>query len=162
MLERFVKDARNVAGRAAEVARERGSAAVEAEHLLLALAEDRGAAGAVLAGAGLDRPALDDALEAELQRSLQAVGVALSARELPLPRAHGPSPRFAASAKRALEGSLEAAKARGDRRITPPHILLAVLAAREGTVPRALRGAGVDPEALARDTHAALDARRAA
>ncbi len=46
---------------------------------------------------------------------------------------------------------------RGDRRIEPAHILLAVLNAREGTVPRALRGAGVAPGQVIAEAQAAMD-----
>ena len=157
MLERFVKEARAIVVEASEAALRRGASTAEAEHLLLALADSDGTAGAVLADTGLDPDGVEAALEAELERSLAAVGVSVGRLDPPSVPATG-TIRWGSSAKTALERALEAARDRGDRRIEPGHILLAVLAAREGTVPRALRGAGVDPEDLALRTHAALDA----
>jgi len=157
VLERFVEGARAIAVGAGEAALRHGAPAVEAEHLLLALAQDEGPAGAVLARAGLDPEGVEAALESELERSLAGVGVAAGGLERPPLPAVG-TLRWGTSAKAGLEGALAAARARGDKRIAPAHVLLAVLAAREGTVPRALRGAGVDSEELARRTHAALDA----
>lgn len=152
MFERFVKDARRVVAHAAEhEATALGSPTVEAEHLLLALAaEPETPAGRVLADAGLDHDGVRAALEREAERSLAAVGVALGGFELPEPAAapRAVSPRFATSSKRALERALRAAVARGDRRITATHLLLGILRAELGTVPRALDAAGVDRIAL--------------
>ena len=53
-------------------------------------------------------------------------------------------PRMAASAKTALDRAVRAAAARRHRRIAAGHILLGVLQAEAGTVPRALALAGVD------------------
>lgn len=47
-------------------------------------------------------------------------------------------------------------RARGDRRITSQHILLGVLAAQHGTVPRALRLTGAEPAKLMAATHAGM------
>ncbi len=152
MFERFAKDVRAAVMRAAdEEARRLGSRTVEAEHLLLALAADTHApAGRLLAEAGLDHEGVLAALERETERSLAAVGVALSDFALPgVPAAPPRSPRFAASGKRALERTLRVAVARGDRRISAPHLLLGVLRAELGTVPRALAAAGVDRAELA-------------
>ena len=186
MFERFAKSARNVVVAAEGEARALGSAAVEAEHLLLALAGPRGTApgdapagpqgtapgdapagpqgtahgdapaepqaaqlGRVLAAAGLDREGLLDALETERERSLMAVGVSARDLELPAaPRTHA-RVRWGASAKLALERSLRVALERGDRRIEPGHILLGLLRAEAGTVPRALAAAAVDRDDLA-------------
>jgi hypothetical protein len=52
---------------------------------------------------------------------------------------------------------LRAAVARSDRRLAGGHILLGVLAAEAGTVPRALALAGVDRDDLRARTQAALD-----
>src|SRR5262249_27784154 len=142
---RFAADARTVVGDATRVARELGSPRVEAEHLLLAVARGDSAAARAMAGAGLDAETLLGALERETERSLAAVGVAAEA---------GPSspwvgaPRFAASAKRALERALRVATARGDKRIESGHVALGALRAPVGTVPRALALADIDPAAL--------------
>lgn len=160
MFERFTHDARAVVQRAAdEEAARLGAARVEAEHLLLALASDPAAATAhLLAEHGLDHDGVLSALERETERSLAAVGVSAADFALPAtPRAPHRSPRFGTSAKQALERSLRAAVARGDRRILAPHLLLGVLRAQGGTVPRALAVAGVDPVALATRTERLLD-----
>ena len=138
MFERFTQDARQVVKAAETLARELGSPTIEAEHLLLALADRE----PVLADAGLDHDGLLAALEAERDRSLVAVGI--SAADFDLPTAPVARPRFAASSKRALERAVRAALARSDKRIAGGHILLGVLAAEAGTVPRALAVAGVD------------------
>ena len=65
-------------------------------------------------------------------------------------------PRWGESAKMALRRATIAAKDRGDRQLTPTHILIGVLRAREGTVPRALAAAGVDPAELAAHAEATL------
>jgi ATP-dependent Clp protease ATP-binding subunit ClpA len=145
MPTRFGRDARRVAQRSRDVARERGSRTVEAEHLLLALTESRtGVACDCLAGEGLDRDGILDALEEEAARSLAAAGVTRSAFDLPPPRPSPSTPRWGASAKLALQRTSRAAVARGDRAIAADHLLLGVLAAERGTVPRALAAAGVD------------------
>lgn len=153
MFERFARGARTVAAHACDEARLAGSATVDGEHLLLALARDEGGvAGAALARAGLSHADIRAALDRELEHSLAAVGVVLEPEDLPGPPAGpAPRPRWGGSARAALEGALTIAAQRGDRRIGPEHILLALLRARAGTVPRALAQAGVDPDDLAAD-----------
>ena len=58
------------------------------------------------------------------------------------------TPRFAASSKLALERALRVAVARKDNFIGAEHVVLAILRAPTGTVPRALECAGVDRVAL--------------
>lgn len=157
MLERFTKEAGGVAAGARDRARMRGSGTVEAEHVLLALAAElEGVAGRVLRSLGLDEAAVDVALRADFEATLGQVGVSLDAFEVPPPIPLAGTPRWGTSAKAALEGALAAAQARGDRRIESAHILLAVLSAHEGTVPRALRGAGVEPADVVVATHVAM------
>jgi ATP-dependent Clp protease ATP-binding subunit ClpA len=145
MFNRFARDARAVVTNAAPIARGLGSPRIEAEHLLLAVARDDCPAARVLAVEGLDYEGLVAALEREAERSLAAAGVAAET---------GPfspwveEPRFATSAKLALERALRAAAARRDRRLACGHIALGVLRADVGTVPRALQIAGVDRAAL--------------
>jgi ATP-dependent Clp protease ATP-binding subunit ClpA len=148
MFERFTQDARAVVKAAEAQAAQLGSPTIEAEHLLLALADRE----AVI---GVDREEVLAALEAERDRSLAAVGIA--APDFDLPPAAVTRPRFAASSKLALERALRAAVARSDRRLAGGHILLGVLAAEAGTVPRALALAGVDRGDLRARTQAALD-----
>ena len=152
MLERFAKDVRAAVLRAAnEEAQRLGSASVEAEHLLLALAADESSPiGRLLADCGLEHGGVRAALERETESSLAAVGVALGDFALPeAPTSPRRSPRLAASSKRALERAARMAIARGHRRITAAHLLLGVLRADVGTVPRALAVAGVDRIPLA-------------
>jgi ATP-dependent Clp protease ATP-binding subunit ClpA len=144
MFERFAREARDTVHDAQGIARELGAPAIEAEHLLLALAR-RG--DPALAAEGLDYDGVLGALERETERSLAAVGISAD----PLPAS--PSlrkPGFARSAKSAIEGSLREAVRRGDKAIASRHLLLALLAPARGTVPRALEAAGVDREALRR------------
>lgn len=160
MFERFTQDVRRVVVRAAEEeAWALGSPTVEAEHLLLALAADpESPTGRLLADAGLDHGALSAALERETERSLAAVGVAAS--EFALPEAGGAprrSPRFATSAKVALERTLQAAVAGGDRRLLAPHLLVGILRADLGRVPRALAAVEVDQAELATRAEGLLD-----
>jgi ATP-dependent Clp protease ATP-binding subunit ClpA len=141
MFERFAHDARAIVAAAAdEEAPRLGSRTVEAEHLLLALAA-RGVAG-------LDHATVEEALDAEQRASLAAVGVDVDVFDLPARRPTLLTPRFGTSAKAALEGTLKAALARGDRQLHAGHLLLGVLAPDRGTVPRALELAGLDREAL--------------
>jgi ATP-dependent Clp protease ATP-binding subunit ClpA len=144
---------------AREEAQSLGSATIEAEHLLLALAGDEdGPTGRLLADSGLGRDGLLAALERESERSLAAVGVDL--------RDYAPScapssprlrPRLAASSRRALEWALRTAIARNDRRIRSPHLLLGILRADIGTVPRALALVDVARLELARRAEELLD-----
>lgn len=158
MFNRFVKDAREIARDAQEIARRLASPTIEAEHLLLALAERPGiAAQRVLADAGLDYEGVRAALDRENERSLAAVGVSPADFNLPPVADLAKSPVWGTSAKLALERSLGVASARDDRRIEPRHILLGVLKASVGTLPRALDGAGVDRADLARRIDATLD-----
>ncbi|UBU14769.1 Clp protease N-terminal domain-containing protein [Nonomuraea gerenzanensis] len=130
-------------------ARADGSATIDAHHLLLGIAAEQGAAGhAVLAEAGLDRAAIRAALDREFEHSLSAVGVSPAAFGLPRP---SPDPErrpgVGASARLALERGFAHAARKRDLR--PAHLLLGLLEAEVGTVPRALALAGVDREELA-------------
>ncbi|WP_336207078.1 Clp protease N-terminal domain-containing protein [Nonomuraea sp. LPB2021202275-12-8] len=130
-------------------AQETGSATIEAHHLLLAIAV-KGETGTrqVLTSAGLDHQAIRDALDREFEHSLSAAGVSLAAFDLPRPsRAAKPSTQLGASAKLALERGFASADRKRDLR--PAHLLLGVLRAQAGTVPRALTLAGVDQAELA-------------
>jgi ATP-dependent Clp protease ATP-binding subunit ClpA len=129
-------------------ARDDGSATVEAHHLLLAIAAGPEAATRqVLTSAGLDRQAIRDALDREFEHSLGAAGVSLAAFDLPRPSpARERSTQMGASAKLALERGFASVPRKKDLR--PAHLLLGILRAEVGTVPRALALAGVDRAAL--------------
>ena len=158
MFNRFVKEAREIAARAPTVARGLGSPTVEAEHLLLALTEapDTGTKEA-LADAGLNWQVVREALDQENERSLAAVGISIAAFDLPPVAGADARPQWATSTKVALERSRTVAAARTDSRIESDHILLGILQARLGTVPRALEVAGIDRLAFARRVEAELD-----
>ncbi len=145
MFERFTRDARAIVGQAENEARGAGARSIEAEHLLLALA--RGGPPA-LAAAGLDHEALLAALEAEEAASLGAVGIDAHAFALPAPAPTVGRLRFGSSARAALERAVRAATRQRDGRLEARHVLLGVLAADGGKVPRTLELAGVDRDRL--------------
>ncbi|MFI7126965.1 Clp protease N-terminal domain-containing protein [Nonomuraea sp. NPDC050153] len=129
-------------------ARQDGSAAIEAHHLLLGIAAQEGnSAHEVLTSAGLDRQAIRDALDREFEHSLGAAGVSLASFDLP-PATPDPKRRVSlgASARLCLERGF--ASATGKKDLRPGHLLLGILEAEVGTVPRALALAGVDRTAL--------------
>jgi ATP-dependent Clp protease ATP-binding subunit ClpA len=86
-----------------------------------------------------------------------AIGIAAGDFDLP-PAPVTDHPRFAASAKAALGRAVKASAARHDRRIVAGHVLLGLLDAEAGTVPRALAAAEVDRNDLRASTVAWLDA----
>jgi D-alanyl-D-alanine carboxypeptidase len=133
--------------RAEHEAREDGSATVEAGHLLLAIAgEGHADTRRVLEPAGLDRGAVRAALDREFEHSLSAVGVSRAAHTLPRPSGRPAHPGMGTSAKLVLERGFAAVPRKKDLR--PGHLLLGVLMAEVGTVPRALALAGSDRAAL--------------
>ncbi len=138
--ERFTRDARATVVASREEARASGQHTVESEHLLLALA--------ARPELGLDRDRLATALAHEEEQSLAAVGVAASALEPRARRRARREPQFATSSKLALQRAVAAAAKRSDRRLTAGHVLLGVIAAEHGRVPRALRIAEIDVDEL--------------
>jgi len=144
----FDKYLRAILDQAGAEARRDGSATIEAQHILLAMAADpAGAAGTLLASAGLDRAAVRSALDREFEHSLSVAGVSRSAFGLP-PATPDPdrTPRPGSSVQLALERAVAAASSR--REMGPADLLLSILRAEVGTVPRALELAGVDRAAL--------------
>jgi len=138
--ERFARDARaTVAAAVREEAGSSGLGVIEAEHLLLALASQP-----ALRELGLDHDALVAALAREEEQSLAAVGVAVGDYELKRAPRRPRSAKMATSAKLALQRAFAIAARRGDRRIRVQHLLLGVLAAEHGRVPRALELADID------------------
>ncbi|MFI6505476.1 Clp protease N-terminal domain-containing protein [Nonomuraea typhae] len=135
------------------------STTVEAHHLLLAMADyEDGTAHRLLAEAGLSRQAVREALDREFEHSLNAVGISAAAYNLPRPSGTPKASGMGASGKLVLERTMASARKKD---LDSAHVLLAVLQAQAGTVPRALALAGVDREALLARVHeaiAALDA----
>lgn len=134
---------------AAHEARDDGSATVEAHHLLLAIATDREpTTDDLLASAGLDRAGVREALDREFEHSLSAAGVTLAGGGLP--RASGvpaDSPKLGTSGRLAIERAFASVSRKRDLR--PAHLLLGIVQAPVGTVPRALALGGVDRSELA-------------
>jgi D-alanyl-D-alanine carboxypeptidase len=129
---------------AGQEARRDGSDTVEAHHVLLAIAADREpTTRQVLTSVGLDYPGIREALDREFERSLSAAGVSLAAVDAPPPgAAREGAPQLGASVKLALERGLGSVARKKDLR--PTHLLLGIVRAQVGTVPRALALAGVD------------------
>lgn len=131
--------------RAGREALEDSSPTVEAQHLLLAVSASADPVADLLASAGLDTAALRAALDREFAASLSAVGVASSTYDLPKPSPRRSNPGIGTSAKLAMErGFLMSRK----KDLRPAHLVLGILLAEVGTVPRALSLAGVDREEL--------------
>lgn len=141
---RPTRDARaNVLAAAGEEARSRGQDSVEAEHLLLALADDPD-----VRELGLDRERLIEALIVEEDRSLAVVGVFATDFDLACTARRPRKAKLSTSGKLALHRAVKLALKRGDRRVSSRHLLAGVLAAERGRVPRALELAGIDIEEL--------------
>lgn len=154
---KFPNESRSIVAGAREIASEEVPPSLEAEHLLLALAraEPKGVHD-VLVDAGLSYEGIRDALDSEVEGSLEMVGVRVGELDLRATPGVSSAPRWGQSAKIALERSLKTADARSDRRITPAHILLGILAATRGMVPRALTRAGIDRAELRDQVAAAI------
>lgn len=138
-------------------ARRQRRRSVEAEHLLLALAAEHDTVcGRLLRESGLSRELLVEALEKESARSLAYANVApLPKAEVAPHRNRGPV-RLGASARSAVQAGMKAAS-RGRRPRRAADLLVGILSAELGTVPRTLALAGIDRESLlsALDEHAA-------
>jgi D-alanyl-D-alanine carboxypeptidase len=139
----FLKAVLDEAGREA---RQDRSSTVEAQHLLLALAASaEPTTHRILALVGLDHAAIRAALDGEFERSLRAAGVSLGASGIPRPsQSREGSPALGSSVRLALERGVGAARTAPQ----PLHLLLGIVQARVGTVPRVLDLAGADLEDL--------------
>ena len=142
----YVRDIVEDAGRKAQA---QCSATIEAQHVLLAIAAHRETKpGNFLCAVGLTPESLRGALDRELERSLNTAGTSLG--NFNLQRRHhtsAPVPRLGASVRQALERGVSSIS-KGPK---PAHLLLGILLADIGTVPRALELAGYDrAELLAR------------
>ena len=137
--------------RAIGEASRRGSANVEAEHLLLVISAGDDGSARALAEFGLDHAAVEAALDAERERALEVAGVAPIAAER-LRSTRRARPGWGASfrdAMRRADFRARRDRGRGEReRLAIAAALLGVLRAELGTVPRALAYAGVDRQAL--------------
>ncbi len=89
--------------------------------------------------------------------ALMTVGVSRAALGLPPRRSLMRTPGWGTSSKQALMRAKTIAGARRDKRMDPSHLLLGLVRAEAGTVPRVLAFAGVDTAELAARAEAALD-----
>src|SRR3954447_23079692 len=147
MFQRFVPDARRVAVEANSIAAGLGSPSVEAEHLLVSLAAGNDPAGHALRDVGLDPDEIREAIRRDFERVLGGVGIDASGFDLSA-NCRCSKPRWGASAKKSLERALVEAKRRGDRHIGCEHILLGLLHAEHGAVPRILHAEGIARDEL--------------
>ena len=157
-MRRFAADARRIVRRAEALARAEGSRSVESEHLLLALALQKDTDPArLLAAVGLDDDRLREALDGQFREALTAAGVELAADE-PSRRPTDASQglRIGQSGKLALQRALVASARRGDKRLETSHLLLGILRAEHGTVPRTLVHAQIDQQQLIASAEAVL------
>ncbi|GAA2365774.1 Clp protease N-terminal domain-containing protein [Nonomuraea africana] len=140
----FDKYLHSVITRGTHEAVEDGSATIEAQHLLLAIADHEGtAAHDVLTSVGLDHQAIREALDKEFEHSLSAAGVSLADFDLPRPSKDPTrSVSMGTSGKLALERAFASVARKKDLR--SGHLLLGIFQAEVGTVPRALALAGID------------------
>jgi ATP-dependent Clp protease ATP-binding subunit ClpA len=146
-----VKDVRSVLVHGARAeAKLDGSAAIEAEHVLLALASLPGSATArLLRDAGLTRDAIRAALDREWEQSLAVAGIALEAGTLPTATPDpSRSPQMGESTKLLLKRAMDNAAQSGGGRIGAANMLVGILDAKLGRVSRALDLAGIDRAAL--------------
>jgi D-alanyl-D-alanine carboxypeptidase len=141
--DRFLRTILEQAGREAQ---RDHSATTEAQHVLLAMAsESETEARELLESVGLNRGALRAALDLEVSHALSAAGVSVEISELQRTESgtHRP-PALGTSVRHALERGLGALR----EAPRPAHLLLGILQAEVGTVPRALALAGFDRTAL--------------
>lgn len=149
---------RDVLGIAAVEAANRGSAMIEAEHLLLAFLFDRHGAGAtILADCGVTYETFSQALQLEQEHTLAAIGITLPhiTRFEATPRIRSGRPRFGASAKDAWHRAAKARQPRRGRRWLDIDLLAGIVSAKLGTVPRALTRGGFDQQQLLSALHTA-------
>ncbi len=151
-MTRIAKQTRQILKQAVREASDLNSRSVEAEHILLAISGQSGAGRAVLLEFGLDHSGIVGGLRAEFETSLSAAGVDISDyAELALTGAKQKrkKPKWGSSATLVVKrAALNSVIAEEKRRIEPAHLLLALLQAREGTVPRLLAAIDVDRRAL--------------
>jgi ATP-dependent Clp protease ATP-binding subunit ClpA len=142
---KYVRTTLEQAGREAQLDR---SSKIEAQHVLLAISARRDTPGArILLSVGLDARALREAFQREHAESLRAAGVAVEAFELSQHEVHGEEgavTELGTSFRIALERGVNGVR----RNPRAEHLLLGILQAEHGTVPRALARAGIDRGAL--------------
>jgi ATP-dependent Clp protease ATP-binding subunit ClpA len=146
----FVEGARNIVPQYRQFeaeARKDGARFIEAEHVLLALAASDTEAGRLLVEAGLDHAVLIGAFQDERRRTLAFASVEpLTGKLVETDR----PVTLGTSAKTALRRAIHASHREHSRRsrVATTDLLVGILQAELGTVPRALAIAGIDRAAL--------------
>lgn len=147
--QRLRADVRGLVQLAIVEASNRGAAAVEAEHLLLALLFDRrNRAATALAAAGLDYEAFGAALAAERENSLRTAGVEPIPAERLVSAGRRERPHWGTSAKQALLSGHRMSATQRSHSMRHADVAAGILAATLGTVPRALAYAGFNRSQL--------------
>lgn len=148
--ERLGLALRAVVQNAIQLANERGSDAVESEHILLAITDETDSPAArVLAGVGLDHDGVVAALDAERAASLAVVGIAEVPKLKATLRPPRGRPAWGASIREAFRRTSAGGPGHGRRGQSPElDVLAGILLADVGTVPRMLALAGIDQDAL--------------
>jgi len=147
--QRLRADVRGLVQLAVVEASNRGAAAVEAEHLLLAVLFDRrNRAASTLAAAGLDYEALTRALATERENSLRAAGVEPIPAERLMSTGHRARTGFGTSAKQALVAGHRLSTSRRSHTMGHTDVAAGILSSGLGTVPRALAYAGFNRSEL--------------
>lgn len=143
---------RALLGGAERLAHRAGETEPGAEHLLLAaLALPDGTARRAFERLGADPDGLPAAIEGQHVDALHAVGIDpgdAGRAASPAPPARGPY-RSSPSAQVAFRRAVELSAVPAPRRLQGAHVVAAVAEMEHGTVPRALRRMGVEPERLA-------------
>ena len=145
MAESNMSNLRTLIALANEEARQLHASNVEAEHLLLALSSRPSSrAGSALAQQGLTYDAIQAALLQEQHSSLRAAGVEPVPEERLVSTQRRRRPGWGASAKESLRRASQLGAKFKRRKMEELDLLLGVLSAELGTVPRALSIAGID------------------
>jgi D-alanyl-D-alanine carboxypeptidase len=129
---------------------------IEAQHVLLAMAaQPETETRELLESVGLGHCAIRTALDAEFSHTLSAVGVSVPVSDAQRNESTtDQAPQIGTSVQHALERGLGGLR----EAPRPAHLLLGILQAEVGTVPRALALAGIDRAALVRRVRQALEA----
>ena len=153
MFEQFAGSAREIVISALEEARLRGDRRIGTEHLLLGVLHDPDS-GAVQA-LGADLEAARTALDALDRDALAAIGVDVQGIERsPIPASYKRTP-FTSAARSVLPRAVVEVKREGTRRITPEHLLLALLdCERPDPAAELLARLGVDRAAVGSEIRA--------
>lgn len=143
--EKMNRSLQAVLSRAIDEASARRSTTVEAEHLLLALATDEGLIAAkVLADAGLTHDAIEAALDQERAESLAAAGIGPVDESCLAATPRQVRPGWGPSVKEAILRGKKPVISDGRHRPSETELLIGILQANLGTVPRMLAIAGID------------------